>query len=495
MRSRRAGEHGMSLIEVVVALALLAAGVMATASAMDGSTRAVESVDHRSRAVLLAQASIEQLRSIPYDELGLSASAVGFRPTFDGRDTVAVAAQQVSPSSDEPGSGITYHVERNITWEDVLLTNGTSVTGAAKRLTVVVSWPGGALPVRLDSTVAPARKGVTSAQSWVDTAPVGLTGVVNTYLAVMAPSSAGASTLTVAATYRPGSTSTIAPGDLIMVIQMTGTGAGLYEYAMATSAPSGGVMGVTGVGFLGGLLNAYGADGVVQVVRVPSYGDASVRAGLAPLPFDGSTGGILAMDITGSLALDAPIDASGTGLVAPGSVRTTSPTRLLAGQGEPTGAGGGLVVIRAGSVSVGDEIRADGRPGTTGGSGGTVVLTVDRGGLRNTVVSARGATPSGRGGALLSTASPVTFDVSGTDAGTVVTTMPRRSPRGCGHRSGVRAHGDRVEVHLDATPHRHGDRQQVDRLWRRQSRQHPGRHGSERRRDHRVRVPDHPERR
>lgn len=173
----------MSLIEVVVALALMATGMMATISAMDGSTKAVTAVDHRSRAVLLAQADIEQLRAIPYDAIGLSASAEGFEPTFEGRDTVTVAAEQVKPITDEPGVGITYRVERHITWEDVSLSDGTPVPGAAKRLTVMVSWPSGGLAVRLDSAVSPVRKGVACSQRWVDPSDVALTGVINSYLA------------------------------------------------------------------------------------------------------------------------------------------------------------------------------------------------------------------------------------------------------------------------------------------------------------------------
>lgn len=429
----------MSLIEVVVALALLSTGVMATASAMNGSTRAVTAVDHRSRAVLLAQANIEQLRSIPYDSLGLSASATGFKPTFDSRETVTVSSAQTSPSSETSGAGITYHVERNITWEDVALLNGSPVTGAAKRLTVIVSWPGGALPVRLDSTIAPTRDGVACPRRWIDSAPAGLTGVINAYLGAVGPSSVGATTLNVAASYRPGSPNAIAPGDLIMVIQMTGSGAGLYEYAIATSAPANGVMGVTGIGFFGGLVNSYGADGVFQIVRVPSYGDAAAKAGLAPLPFDGTTGGVLAMDVTGSLSIDATISADGAGLTGPGSVRTTSPTRLLPGQGEAIGAGGGLVVVRAGSLSVGNLIRANGSAGSGGGSGGTVVIGLERGGLAGTTVSARGAAPSGLGGTLLSTAAPTTSAVSGTDAGTTVTDMGIKALVGIGLGVGCEA--------------------------------------------------------
>ena len=419
----------MSLIEVVVALALMATGVMATISAMDGSTRAVAAVDHRSRAVLLAQAEVETLRSVPYEALGLSAAADGFQPTFEGRDTVTVAAQQVKPISDEAGTGVTYRVERDITWENVSLSDGTAVAAAAKRLTVQVSWPGGGQAVRLDSAVSPVRKGVVCSQRWVDPSSVPLTGVVNSYLGATAPSAVGATVLTVGTDYRIGSPTKIEPGDLIMVIQMTGDTAGTYEYAIATSAPSGGVLGVTGTGIGGGLLNAYGTDGSFQVVRVPTYGDATVGPGLVPLPFDGFTGGVLAMDVTGTLGLDAPIDASGTGLSTPSSVRSTTPARLVPGAGTPMeAAGGGLVVIRAGSIDHGSDIRSDGQSGSAGGDGGTVVVELERGGLENTTVEAAGGTPSGLGGALLATAAPISTKVPGAsgadaDAGTVLTTM------------------------------------------------------------------------
>jgi Secretion system C-terminal sorting domain len=62
------------------------------------------------------------------------------------------------------------------------------------------------------------------------------------------------------------------------------------------------------------LLNTYDAA-LIQVVRVPVYQDANVVGTLQPQAWDPltGTGGVLALEVTGTLTLNADIDASGTG--------------------------------------------------------------------------------------------------------------------------------------------------------------------------------------
>jgi Secretion system C-terminal sorting domain len=62
------------------------------------------------------------------------------------------------------------------------------------------------------------------------------------------------------------------------------------------------------------LLNTYDAA-LLQVVRVPVYQDANVVGTLQPQAWDPvtGTGGVLALEVTGTLTLNADIDASGTG--------------------------------------------------------------------------------------------------------------------------------------------------------------------------------------
>jgi uncharacterized repeat protein (TIGR01451 family) len=161
-----------------------------------------------------------------------------------------------------------------------------------------------------------------------------LGGVINTYYPGTATAAAGTSALSLGPA--TGAATPIAVGDLLLVIQMqdaaidsTNTGAygdgvagdpatgwtalnsaGLYEYAVATSAVplAGGALTVGGTG----LINTYTSAAATatqgrrdfQVIRVPQYVAATMTAGLTAAAFDGSTGGVLALDVDGALNLN-----------------------------------------------------------------------------------------------------------------------------------------------------------------------------------------------
>src|SRR5260370_5627028 len=87
-------------------------------------------------------------------------------------------------------------------------------------------------------------------------------------------------------------------------------GAGLYDYAVAASAVplAGGALTVGGTG----LINTYTSAAATatqgrrdfQVIRVPQYVAATITAGLTAAAFDGSTGGVLALDVDGARNLN-----------------------------------------------------------------------------------------------------------------------------------------------------------------------------------------------
>ncbi|MGB8832158.1 MAG: C25 family cysteine peptidase [Candidatus Sulfotelmatobacter sp.] len=180
----------------------------------------------------------------------------------------------------------------------------------------------------------------------------GLTGVLNTYYPGKTSVAAGATSISVgAATGGPGGVPTsISAGTLLLLIQMqdasindgntvvygngdTGQGftslnsAGDYEFVTAQSAVSatGGTLTVSGAGSGGGLVFAYHASAVndasagqstYQVIVVPQYTTASFNATTPPtaLPWNGSTGGVLAIDTSSTLTLNgAPVSVSGMG--------------------------------------------------------------------------------------------------------------------------------------------------------------------------------------
>ena len=176
-----------------------------------------------------------------------------------------------------------------------------------------------------------------------------LTGVVNTYWPATASAAAGTASITLGTSR--GAATPIAVGDLLLVIQMQdanidstntdsyGDGVaggnasgytalrstGKYEYVVANSAVpvGGGTLTLIGTGAGSGLLNAYDNAAAnnsshgqrrFQVVRVPQYGSATLTSGLTAAAWDGTTGGILAVDVSGALNLGgATVSVDGLG--------------------------------------------------------------------------------------------------------------------------------------------------------------------------------------
>ena len=160
-----------------------------------------------------------------------------------------------------------------------------------------------------------------------------LSGVVNTWYPGTANALAGATTINVG-TAR-GATA-LASGDLVLVIQMqdgvnaanfgtslAGYGkaastAGTHEYAFVLSF-AGNVITLTAP-----LSNSYrnaqtagAARQTFQVVRVPQYSVATIPAAntVTPLPWNGTSGGIVAIDVAGAPGPAGTINASGYGLL------------------------------------------------------------------------------------------------------------------------------------------------------------------------------------
>ncbi|HEX7831180.1 MAG TPA: C25 family cysteine peptidase [Thermoanaerobaculia bacterium] len=169
-----------------------------------------------------------------------------------------------------------------------------------------------------------------------------LAGVINSYWPGTANAAVGATSITVGT--RRGAAVGITAGDLLLVMQMqdaaidsnnddrygnglgttggtTGIGAGYtnannvgrYEYVVATNSigAAGGALTFTAVGGGSGLVYAYtnaNATGTMgqrrfQVVRVPQYTTATLGATATASSWNGTTGGILAFDVAGDLAL------------------------------------------------------------------------------------------------------------------------------------------------------------------------------------------------
>lgn len=113
-------------------------------------------------------------------------------------------------------------------------------------------------------------------------------------------------------------------GDRVLIIQMKGAtinttnsanfgtitnynNCGNYEFA-TVAAISG-----TSVTFQYQLLKTYTITGLVQLIRVPQFTNTTVVNTLTAQNWDGSTGGVLVMEVSGTLTLNAPISVNEKG--------------------------------------------------------------------------------------------------------------------------------------------------------------------------------------
>lgn len=179
-------------------------------------------------------------------------------------------------------------------------------------------------------------------------------GVVNTYFPGASSVNSGATVISLGAA--SGAATPIAPGDMLLVIQMQGATisstnndaygdgtsgtygngysaigqTGLYEFVRAASAVGVGGGSVTIVGGSGGgLINSYAnaaatssaGQRTFQVIRVPQYANAAVSGAVNALPWNGATGGVLAIDVADRLTFaGGTLNASGSGFRGGGAL-------------------------------------------------------------------------------------------------------------------------------------------------------------------------------
>lgn len=283
-------------------------------------------------------------------------------------------------------------------------TIGTIASGSTVTVTIVVTTPGSATTLTNSATATTTAtdpntlnntaSAFTVVQPLVcaspgrDGAGGTLTGVVNTYyppaVGVLA---AGAKTVVLGASAVAGATTPVASGDLLLFIQMQdaainstntssygdgvagdpGMGAtatnssGFYEFVTATSAVpvAGGTLTFIGTGSGNGLLNTYTSAAATatlgqksyQVIRVPQYTSASLGSGLRAMPWNGATGGVLALDVASQLTLSGTVSVDGAG--------------FRGGAGETFGGGAGAITDYVGpSANTTGASKGEGIAGT-----------------------------------------------------------------------------------------------------------------------------------
>jgi prepilin-type N-terminal cleavage/methylation domain-containing protein len=165
--ARRLGsEKGFTLMELLVAMALMSVGVAATLNVFGASGRTTVLAQQRNAAVQQAQGAIDQISTIGYDKVGLTSTPTtstdpknpGYRVSgstlliktgltesfvLSSQTGQSGAAVSPTPTTFAVGSGegtITGKVYRYITWRDENCQSGTcDGTQNTKRITVAVT--------------------------------------------------------------------------------------------------------------------------------------------------------------------------------------------------------------------------------------------------------------------------------------------------------------------------------------------------------------------
>ena len=242
-----------------------------------------------------------------------------------------------------------------------------------------VTWTG-ATASNSSETVTTLAEQKVCASPGKDGAGGTLAGIKNDYWPGGASVGAGGATMTLGARATGGAGNGITAGDLLIVMQMqdaafdttndetygegsgstkaTGTGsgamtslnnAGRWEYVVAanTVGAAGGTLNFTGGGVNGGLLYSYTnqtfattttqGQRTFQVIRVPQYTTATLGSTLTALPWNGAAGGVLAVDVSGTITLGgATVSVNGLGfrggggrVLGPGGTGASTDFRTL----------------------------------------------------------------------------------------------------------------------------------------------------------------------
>lgn len=200
---------------------------------------------------------------------------------------------------------------------------------------------------------------------------------INAYTSVTANAAVNATSITVAnnALTNGFFTAPLAAGDLILIIQMQGASmdvdvtptaswgghytvpngylgggwgavpelwgavtaynnAGKYEMVEVRS-----VSGSTGINLMCGLKNSYTTSGHVQVIRVPRFVNLTLNANTSLIPtfWDGTTGGVVALEVNGNITFNANSKISATGYGFRGGVCENSTAGSPPGGGPTAG--------------------------------------------------------------------------------------------------------------------------------------------------------------
>ena len=157
------------------------------------------------------------------------------------------------------------------------------------------------------------------------------TSIVNEYTTLSSNASVGSTTINVANSGLNANnrfSGNLVAGDLILIIQMQGVSVdntnsgplfgsitnynncGNYEFVEVAAVPN-----ATSITIRCGLQNNYTSSGRVQVIRVPRYNNLTVTAQLTAQAWNGTTGGVLSVEVLNTTTVNSPgvLNVSGLG--------------------------------------------------------------------------------------------------------------------------------------------------------------------------------------
>src|SRR3954469_6851687 len=163
---RKTSEDGFTIVELVVAIVVLAVVMAPLAQVFWSAMRTAGVASHRTDGSSIASREIEGMRAVPYAQVGFYSDQPGVTSTFEGYTTVSLGATspatgltpQIQPQTPDPSAGssfapdpnpanadaivqgnVNFAVQRYVVWFDAQDASSTYVK-AYKRLTVLVSW-------------------------------------------------------------------------------------------------------------------------------------------------------------------------------------------------------------------------------------------------------------------------------------------------------------------------------------------------------------------
>ncbi len=129
-------ESGVTIVEMLVATFILGVGVMGAASLFVASAESASVSRSQADATDIATGDVEEIRSWPFDAVGIDVTADGYVPVVEGRQTVSEPTDnRVEPTETVERDGVEFEVDRSVTWARV-----GADRQAYKIVTVTVTW-------------------------------------------------------------------------------------------------------------------------------------------------------------------------------------------------------------------------------------------------------------------------------------------------------------------------------------------------------------------